>query len=430
MEGNADLKQRPDASENPEFPCLYCCPDADINGTIIIIPRSKLVIFTPSEQKQEINKKFQCIIHLNDCFELGTVSSPQGGTGDTTDEQRILYYLQLQFRVNDLIDDLILRNIFFRFFSKSEMVNCTRILLDLKQQHTDDYDPSITQIPFYSDHLNFSPIVSPETKDIGKKFFPRTSNEDDHRPLTPSPRAGGSGCCGTFRQTSKKAADVEDSKPTTTSNLMLSPPRLSVLSVDKSAVEFSGRFLVDEHAELIADVRELLPLEFRFAEWRLVYSPKIHGISIPSFYRHFESSRKPSVVVVTDAKRDCVFGSFCRFPWNADNQRKYFGSNENFLFSLMRGGIVRTQYHPWSPSSNNTLFQYSDDRKIVIGGGRSGSGLVLFDNWLRGISSPCETFATDRSLCCTNDFVVGDVEFWALITDGDYGHPTTMISRP
>lgn len=382
------VPETPTIPEVLETHCLYCTPnEGDIEGTLLIVQKNHLVVFTPTTTDKSIVSFAQCIIHIKDCFELGTVTFPQT-------EHTMAYYVQMQFKAEPVLDELILRNIYMRFESKMDMIGVAKVLLAMKADPGSDldYDPSITQIPCYSDHMNLSPIVSPETKKLPSIVVSTGAIE---RPIgeraTPSPRGRG-----------------EDE-----ACLLLSPPSLYLDGRDKPAIEFGGSLLADKNLDLIAEVRELLPLEFRYNEWRLIYSPKIHGISIPSFYRHFSTNPSPCVILVTDAKRDCLFGAFCRSPWSSDTQRRYYGSNEIFLFSLKKKGVVATRYFPWIPGSN-TLFQYSDDKKLVIGGGPSGSGLALFENWLRGVSNACETFGTQESLCCSHDFVVGDIEFWGV----------------
>ena len=375
-----------------ETTCFYCSPDGEIEGTLLVVQKNHIILFTPSDLAT--SSFDQCMIHINDCFELGTVSYP-------LDDSTVAYYVQLQFKAEPVLDDLILRNVYLRFEAKTDMVGVAKVLLRMKAEgQADDYDESITKIPCFSDHMNLSPIVSPEIK----KLLPAINSTGILKPrqgerATPSPRP----------------RSEEDPI------LLLSPPMLLLDVKDKPAVEFSGPLLASSHSDLIAEVRELLPLEYRFNEWRLIYSPKIHGISIPSFYRRFQTNPFPSVIVVTDAKKDCVFGAFCRSPWLPETQRKYFGSNDNFLFSIKKKGVVATKYYPWMPGTN-TLFQYSDEKKLVVGGGVTGSGLALFENWLRGVSNACETFGTGESLCCSHDFVVGDVEFWGILPEGVGGN--------
>jgi len=382
--------QTPTIPDIIESRCFYCSPDGEIEGSLVIVQRNHILLFTPSSIPAGSFQ--QCIIHIKDVFELGTITYPLS-------ESTVAYYVQLQFKAEPVLDDLILRNVYMRFESKMDMVGVAKVLLQLKSEDMNgDYDPSITQIPCYSDHMNLSPIVSPEVKKLPILMPSGIIEPPPGERATPSPRLRG---------------EVEPI-------LLLSPPTLFLDAKDKPAIEFSGSLLASSNLDLVAEVRELLPLELRYNEWRLIYSPKIHGISIPSFYRRFSTNPLPSIILVTDAKRDCVFGAFCRSPWSHDNQRKYFGSNENFIFSLMKKRVVATKYYPWMPGSN-TLFQYSDDKKLVIGGGATGSGLAVFENWLRGVSNACETFGTNESLCCSHDFVIGDIEFWGILPEGTGG---------
>ena len=192
---------------------------------------------------------------------------------------------------------------------------------------------------------------------------------------------------------------------------------MSVRTADKPAMEYVGPFLMSR--DFATDIRELLPLEFRFSEFRFMFSPKVHGISIPSFYRHVEELPFASVLIVRDAKGCCTFGAFCKKPWLLGSSRQYFGSSENFLFSLIKSRVPQLRVFGCS-SSGNRLYQFCDDKRIVVGGGGAGgAGICIFENWLRGSSGPCETYGTTESLCCSSEFVVGDIEFWALMPDTD-----------
>jgi len=183
---------------------------------------------------------------------------------------------------------------------------------------------------------------------------------------------------------------------------------LFISKEDKSAIEFKGQFLLTR--KFADSLLHALPLEHRYANWQLLFSPKIHGISLPSFYRHVAAFPFPSVLVVTDSHRETIFGSFCKK--NFENRRSFFGSTENFVFS-------NEKIFTWTCA--NQLFQFSDNERIVIGGGPTGSSIVLFDNWLRGVASKCQTFNPDEPLLEPGgEFIVGDVEFWVL-REGNFG---------
>lgn len=212
-----------------------------------------------------------------------------------------------------------------------------------------------------------------------------------------------------------------------TSALLNGAPALSILSSDKPAVCFSGEHPMLLSSSMATEIKALLPLGYRFCDWRLVYSPKVHGISLPSFYRHFEHQPYPNIVIIADAKGCCVFGAFCTNPWDAcRTKRQYFGTEECFVFSLRRSTVEQTHMYP--STCTNPLFQFCDDQRIVVGGGTTGSAIVVFDNWLRGLSHACETFGTTESLACASEFVLSDIEFWALIPDhanNDFSSPIT-----
>ena len=199
---------------------------------------------------------------------------------------------------------------------------------------------------------------------------------------------------------------------------IISPPPLTLNAGDKPAVEFGGRFLLT--SESASDMRDMLPLEFRFSEFRFLFSPKLHGISVPAFFRRCEEYPYPSVVVVKEAGGCCVFGAFCKAPWAP--LHRYFGSTETFVFSLQRKGM--RDVGMYGCTGTNRLFQFADDKSIAIGGGskRSDAAIAVHSDWLRGSSGACETFGTPKPLSCKHDFVIADIEFWAIIPE--------TVSRP
>lgn len=204
------------------------------------------------------------------------------------------------------------------------------------------------------------------------------------------------------------------------------PSLLPTIGVDdKPANEFRGSFLL---TETFADqIRDLLPLQYRFAELRLLFSPKIHGISIPAFYRRADSlPAAPSIMILTDSHKGCVLGAFCKSQWTNSRSQRFYGSAENFIFTLKKDSTNNVQVFLPNTSAN-PLFQFSDLQRIVVGGG----AISVFDNWLRGSSNPCSTFGTESSLACSAEFVVGDIEFWALISHSKQsGVPITDIHPP
>jgi hypothetical protein len=167
----------------------------------------------------------------------------------------------------------------------------------------------------------------------------------------------------------------------------------------------------------------MLPLEYRFGELRLLFTPKLHGISIPSFFRKAEEAGGlPSVIVVQDASGCCKFGAFVKAPWMLS--RRYYGTSETFVFTLVRSN--KREVVMYGSAGANRLFQYADEKCVVIGGGskKSDSAISIFSSWLRGTSGACETFGNSHPLCCSHEFVIGDIEFWSVLPE------TVAAARP
>lgn len=72
-------------------------------------------------------------------------------------------------------------------------------------------------------------------------------------------------------------------------------------------------------------------LQWRSA-WRLVYSPRIHGLSMQTFYRRAQDEG-PTLLLVQD---HCgyVFGGFASATWHVAD--RYFGDGESFVFKYRK----------------------------------------------------------------------------------------------
>lgn len=86
-------------------------------------------------------------------------------------------------------------------------------------------------------------------------------------------------------------------------------------------------------ATIARDLCQHLPVSLRWrTAWRLVYSPRLHGVSLQSFYRRLQSEG-PSLVFVQD-HRGYVFGGFASATWHIAD--RYFGDGESFVFRFSR----------------------------------------------------------------------------------------------
>jgi len=106
-------------------------------------------------------------------------------------------------------------------------------------------------------------------------------------------------------------------------------PSLSVVDED------TGRRLrVPDKGTLMSEAiaREIcphLPVALRWkSAWRLLYSPRVHGVSLPTFFRKMEDEG-PSLLLIQDHSGH-VFGGFASLAWHVAD--RYFGDGESFVF--------------------------------------------------------------------------------------------------
>lgn len=188
-------------------------------------------------------------------------------------------------------------------------------------------------------------------------------------------------------------------------------------------------------------LHEFLPTHLRFRQWRLAYSPKVHGTSLSTFYRHQDG---PNVLVVRDAQGG-LFGGFASEPWRPQ-VGAYGHSGEALVFQARSetpgdGGsasqgdaevgsedykdILGSPESPgaaagfdvfWAPPTRGNALQWSDTKMFGF-----GTALVLCEDFLRGTSGVCEAFGSRPLSPSGTDFIISDFECWHVgsTTDGD-----------
>lgn len=86
-------------------------------------------------------------------------------------------------------------------------------------------------------------------------------------------------------------------------------------------------------AALAWEICQHLPVSLRWkTAWRLAYSPRVHGVSLATFFRRMDQEG-PSLLMIQD-HHGSVFGGFASATWHAGD--RYFGSGESFVFKFRR----------------------------------------------------------------------------------------------
>ncbi|XP_065652618.1 nuclear receptor coactivator 7 isoform X10 [Hydra vulgaris] len=140
--------------------------------------------------------------------------------------------------------------------------------------------------------------------------------------------------------------------------------------------------------------------------WELVYSTSVHGISLLTLYRNFQSYESPALIIIKDEK-DVVFGSFLSEPPKISDG--FYGNGESMLFSFKDGKL---KIYKWS--GKNNFFIKGSKNSFVIGGGDGIFGLWLDEDLDRGRSHSCRTF-DNLTLSGNEDFKCAGLEAWGMI---------------
>mmetsp|Transcript_142384 Transcript_142384/g.262382 ORF Transcript_142384/g.262382 Transcript_142384/m.262382 type:complete len:358 (-) Transcript_142384:37-1110(-) len=177
-------------------------------------------------------------------------------------------------------------------------------------------------------------------------------------------------------------------------------------------ISLEGRVLLTK--ERLVDLYSFLPVSVRFSEcWKLIYCPRIHGVSLQTFYRQCEAWPGQSLMLIQDT-RGVVFGGFSSNTWKVSKDKLSYGLPECFIFTYglpEDGGELRI--FPWAGGNRHFMYASLDG----FGMGFDGSFAVWIDQeFLRGVSSPSATFGNEAPIASASMFVVKHFECWAFDT--------------
>ena len=165
--------------------------------------------------------------------------------------------------------------------------------------------------------------------------------------------------------------------------------------------------LVDLDA--VAQVDSELPPSLRGESWRLLYSLVRDGQSFSTFLAQVKQ-QGPTIVVVKSAYGD-IFGGYASQSWIV-RRRGFFGTGECFVFRIASAGKPDCAVYRWTGMNDD--FMMCNQDSIAMGCGMNGKfGFHLGEDFIKGNSSPCETFGNE-CLTSKSDFDIVSVEVWGL----------------
>jgi len=181
-------------------------------------------------------------------------------------------------------------------------------------------------------------------------------------------------------------------------------------------------------ANLASELQSRLPAYLRFLEWELAYSPRLHGTSLRTFYRH---QIGPNIIVMRDTGGG-LFGGFAPEAWRPQRGTYGFGG-ESFVFALRpeeSSASKETLESPltadstadvstqppseksalelyWGAAVMGEVLQWSDNTMLGL-----GRAIAVCEDFRHGSSHGCETFCSKPLSTGNPDFIISDFECW------------------
>lgn len=172
---------------------------------------------------------------------------------------------------------------------------------------------------------------------------------------------------------------------------------------------------------------QALPVSLLFNKWKRIYSLVRDGDSFYTMLRHVKGHEK-TLLVIRSVKGE-IFGGFADTQWEVQHYRKvgggFYGGGQSVLYSVIEKEGTGTEpkqedviVYKWTGA--NRFCQICDhDKKMLAmgGGGEDGAfGLCVVDDFNRGSTGKCATFANESLLRDGGeDFDILDVEIWGFV---------------
>lgn len=144
-----------------------------------------------------------------------------------------------------------------------------------------------------------------------------------------------------------------------------------------------------------------VPVRFHENTLKLLYSTENNGMSLRTLYNRTKNI-SPSIIAIRDTKQR-VFGCYATQSWKSSSTR-YYGTGECFVFGKPSQDDNKTmKVFKWS--RNNSLFQFTSNSSLAIGGGATSHFALWIDEDLfMGTTSSCSTFDNPPlTQCSEND---------------------------
>jgi len=180
--------------------------------------------------------------------------------------------------------------------------------------------------------------------------------------------------------------------------------------VGAESLVFTSLILTQPHATTLM---AHLPESLRMQNFKLAYSMLNDGSDMSSFYKKAQPHKNTILLIQTTD--GAILGCFTASAWHEESA--YYGTGVSLMFRFKHQSADDIDVYTWT--GKNTLFQYSTQAKIAVGGGGEGFGIVLDKDFSTCASYPCDTYGNTVSLASLEadspaTCGVSNVELWSF----------------
>ena len=171
----------------------------------------------------------------------------------------------------------------------------------------------------------------------------------------------------------------------------------------------SNPFLLDP-SQMHQIAKEVLPRGIAYCRWTRIYCLTRDGDAFDECLRRLSQNQRTLLVVRTS--RNEIFGGFADAPWSS-HKAEYYGGSSACLFKV-DPATQQIRHYPWSGANRYVQLCDTTNKMMALGGGGGAFGLCLQDDFQRGSTGSCATFANEP-LCSQENFDIVDMEVFGFL---------------
>lgn len=157
----------------------------------------------------------------------------------------------------------------------------------------------------------------------------------------------------------------------------------------------------------IRELHAFLPYFNQYKDLKLIYSSKVDGTALRTFYEKSYYINNSILVLKDDSQN--IFGAYVSEAIQI-KYNKFYGDGETFLFSFFKSNKIN--YFPCVPGNDQIIF--SDDKRLAFGCSGNNFSLCLENDFLNGYTGYTDTFQ-NLPLSSNAQFMPINIELWTFI---------------